>query len=283
MEGANLSSAVNAAILAARSLGLSAEEALVLHASNRVTLRLLPCNVLARVAPPPHRDGMRFEVSVAHRLAPTAGPVAGLDGRCGAEVYEQDGFFVSFWTFFEPIDEPLSPARQTASLHQLHAAFRSLDFPAPHFTDRVAEALRIVEDPGRSPELAQTDRTLLQDSLPKLTQLIQQRASAEQLLHGEPHPGNLLNTAAGALFIDFETCCRGPVEFDIAHADDAVAVHHANADQGLVALCRALKLAMVAAWRWDKDDHFPGGRSMGLEFTSQLREAMRAYNLDAMS
>lgn len=283
MLGSPVSAAVDAAIAAARALGLRADDAVILQDANRAALRLLPCDVLARVGAAAHREGMRRETAVVRQLAATGAPVAGLEPRGSWQVYEQDGFFVSFWTFFEPIDEPLSPARQAASLHQLHAAFRSLDFPAPHFTDRVAEAVRIVEDPGRSPELAQTDRTLLQDSLPKLTQLIQQRASAEQLLHGEPHPGNLLNTAAGALFIDFETCCRGPVEFDIAHADDAVAVHYANADQGLVALCRALKLAMVAAWRWDKDDHFPGGRSMGLEFTSQLREAMRAYNLDAMS
>lgn len=36
------------------------------------------------------------------------------------------------------------------------------------------------------------------------------------MLHGEPHPGNVLATADGLLFVGFETCCRGPVEFDLA-------------------------------------------------------------------
>ncbi|MFT7648036.1 MAG: hypothetical protein ACI8Y4_002786 [Candidatus Poriferisodalaceae bacterium] len=27
-----------------------------------------------------------------------------------------------------------------------------------------------------------------------------------------------MNTSAGPLFIDLETCCRGPVEFDLGYA-----------------------------------------------------------------
>jgi len=46
---------------------------------------------------------------------------------------------------------------------------------------------------------------------------IRTATTAEQLLHGEPHPGNVLSTKNGLVFIDLETCCRGPVEFDIAH------------------------------------------------------------------
>jgi hypothetical protein len=282
MQGASLSAAIEAAISAARALGLRAEDAVVLHDSNRAALRLLPCDTLARVATGPHRAGMRFEANVARRLASTDAPVAGLDPRVGPDVYEQGEFAVSFWTFFETNPEPLPPEASATALHQLHVAFRTLDIPAPHFTDRVAEAQRIVDAPNLSPALGGEDRMLLRDSLRKLTLLIRQRTTAEQLLHGEPHPGNLLNTADGPLFIDLETCCRGPVEFDIAHADDTVALHYPNADQTTVALCRALKLAMVAAWRWDKDDLFPNGHAMGRDLVNQLREAAALHNLDAM-
>ncbi|MFN8618911.1 MAG: aminoglycoside phosphotransferase family protein [Dehalococcoidia bacterium] len=282
MQGASLSAAIEAAISAARSLGLQAEDVVVLHDSNRAALRLLPCDTLARVATGPHRAGMRFEANVARRLARTEAPVAGLDPRCPAEPSELGEFVVSFWTFFETNPEPLPPEASATALHQLHAAYRTLDIPAPHFTDRVAEAQRIVDAPNLSPALGDDDRKLLRESLRKLTLLIQQRTTAEQLLHGEPHPGNLLNTRRGPLFIDFETCCRGPVEFDIAHADEAVALHYPNADRTTVALCRALKLAMVAAWRWDKDDLFPNGHDMGRDFVNQLREAASLNNLDAM-
>ncbi|MFE1199320.1 phosphotransferase family protein [Streptomyces olivaceoviridis] len=51
---------------------------------------------------------------------------------------------------------------------------------------------------------------------------IDDRGAVEQLLHGEPHPGNVLSTKNGPLFIDLETCCRGPVEFGLAHVPEAV-------------------------------------------------------------
>jgi hypothetical protein len=39
-------------------------------------------------------------------------------------------------------------------------------------------------------------------------------------------------------------------------------------------------LAMVATWRWDRRDHFPNGRRMGVEFLSALRAALDRYGLD---
>jgi thiamine kinase-like enzyme len=110
--------------------------------------------------------------------------------------------------------------------------------------------------------------------LRELRRAIVQRGASEQLLHGEPHPGNLLRTKDGLLFVDLETCCRGPVEFDIAHAPVEVAAYYADVDPALLDECRALMLAMVAAWRWDRGDQFPDGRRMGTDLLSQLRAAL---------
>ena len=95
----------------------------------------------------------------------------------------------------------------------------------------------------------------------------------EQLLHGEPHPGNLLSTRTGPLFIDFETCCRGPIEFDLAHAPDDVGDHYPGVDRGLLRDCRTLMLAMITTWRWDREDQFPNGHRLGVEWLSELRKA----------
>jgi hypothetical protein len=51
MQGSAVTHAVAAAKSTASSLGLTADEAIVLHDSNKLTLHLLPCDVLARVAP----------------------------------------------------------------------------------------------------------------------------------------------------------------------------------------------------------------------------------------
>jgi Ser/Thr protein kinase RdoA (MazF antagonist) len=45
-----------------------------------------------------------------------------------------------------------------------------------------------------------------------------------QLLHGEAHRWNVLNTTNGLLFMDFENTAYGPVEYDLAWAQSGVAL-----------------------------------------------------------
>src|SRR5207248_6499075 len=125
------------------------------------------------------------------------------------------------------------------------------------FTDRVAEAQQLVASRDHTPALADEDRELLSNTLRRGRRAIADRGGAEQLLHGEPHPGNLLSTKNGPRFIDLETCCRGPVEFDVAHVPEEVSERYPVADKELLRDCRMLVLAMVAAWRWDIGDQLP--------------------------
>jgi hypothetical protein len=74
------------------------------------------------------------------------------------------------------------------------------------------------------------------------------------------------------LFIDLETCCRGPVEFDLAHVPEDVSERYADADEELLSECRVLVLAMVAAWRWDPGDQFPDGQRAARALLGALRE-----------
>ena len=60
----------------ASALGLTVDDATALHNSNRLALRLLPCDVLARVA---------------------------LESRVELRVDECDGFVVTLWTSYEPV------------------------------------------------------------------------------------------------------------------------------------------------------------------------------------
>ena len=64
--------AVAAAMSIASALDLTVKDAVVLHDSNKLALRLLPCDVLARVA---HggQEVAQFEVELAQRLADTGG------------------------------------------------------------------------------------------------------------------------------------------------------------------------------------------------------------------
>ena len=254
------------------ALGLAVDDAIVLHDSNKLTVRLLPCDVVARVAPIAHQVA-RFEIELAQRLAESGSPVAVPDPRAEPRVYESDGFVVTLWTYYEPaISGEVSPADYANALERLHAGMRKLDLRTPHFTDRVEEAQHLVETTHLTPDLADADRKLLITTLRSRRQAIVDRGAAEQLLHGEPHPGNVLSTKSGLLFIDFETCCRGPVEFDLAHVPEDVSERYAGADQDLLSQCRALVLAMVAAWRWDLGDQFPDRQRAARALLRALRD-----------
>jgi hypothetical protein len=207
--------------------------------------------------------------------------VAALEPRVDPRVYERDGFMVTLWTYYEPAaPREVSPAGYASALERLHAGMRKVDVPAPHFTDRVGQAQQLVASRDDTPALADADRELLGDTLRSLRRVIGDRGAAEQLLHGEPHPGNVLTAKNGLLFVDLETCCRGPVEFDLAHAPEEVSEHYPGVNQDLLRECRILVLAMVATWRWDRGDQFPGGRQLGTEWLSQIRAALDRKGLD---
>jgi thiamine kinase-like enzyme len=196
-------------------------------------------------------------------------------------VYERDGFAVTLWTYYEPASpQEASPAEYASALERLHAGMRKLDIPAPRFTDRVERAQQLVASRDCTSALADADRELLGSTLRGLRRVIEGRGAVEQLLHGEPHPGNVLNTKSGLLFIDLETCCRGPVEFDLAHAPEEVSEHYPDVNQGLLRECRILVLAMITTWRWDRSDQLPNGRQLGTEWLSQIRVALDRNPLD---
>ncbi|HUF52301.1 MAG TPA: aminoglycoside phosphotransferase family protein [Dehalococcoidia bacterium] len=273
MKGSEVQHAVVAATAIAAALDLTVDDAIVLQNSNKLAVRLLPCDVLARVAHVGH-EVARFEVDIAQRLAETESPVASLDPRVAPRVYERDGFAVTLWTYYQPVPQEVSPADYADALERLHSRMRKLDVTAPHFTDRVAEAQQLVASRDHTPALADADRKLLSNTLRKLRSAIGDRGAAEQLLHGEPHPGNVLSTKPGPLFIDLETCCRGPIEFDLAHVPEEVSECYPGVDHELLRECRILMLAMIATWRWDRNDQFPNGRRMGTEKLSQIRAAL---------
>ena len=166
MKASDVPRAVAAGMATGAALDLRVDDAVVLHDSNRLAVRLLPCDVLARIAPVAHHAGAAFEVEVARRLAETDSPVAELEPRAEPRVYVRDGFAVTLWTYYEPVPpRDIAPSDYARALERLHAGMRQIDVTAPHFTDRVQEAQWLVDNRAHTPELADTDRELLSETL----------------------------------------------------------------------------------------------------------------------
>lgn len=252
-----------------RSLGLAVDEVVDLHDSNRLTVRLLPCDLVARIGPL-ELGGSQVEVDRALRLLEAGAPVGPLDPRTSPQVHVRDGFEITLWAYCPPASRPeLPPAAYADALVRLHTAMREAQLEAPPLTDRVASALELVEDPERTPRLTDPDRAFLRE----LGEAVCRRGT-QQPLHGEPHPGNILDTPGVPLFIDLETCCTGPVEFDLAHAPKQVADHYPGMDTELLEDCRILSRALATTWRWDREDSLPDGRLLGIGWLDQVRALM---------
>ncbi|WP_345145986.1 hypothetical protein [Nonomuraea rubra] len=199
MQASEVQRAVSAARSVASSLGLPADDAVVLQDSNKLTLRLLPCDVLARVSPAAHQVA-QFEVRLAQQLAGSGCPVAVLEPRVEPRVYGRDGFEVTLWTYYEPVAPgEISPAGYADALKRLHAGMRAVEVPTPHFTDRAAEAEALVASRERSPALADADRELLGDTLRRLRAVIGAR--------GAPRAGAARRAAPGGTCSPRRTGC----------------------------------------------------------------------------
>ena len=232
MEAAGARRAVDAAISTISSLDLTVDDSVVLSDSNRLVVRLTPCDIVARVTPMTHFASAEREVELVKRLTQTDSPVAALAARVEPRVFVRDGFKITMWTYFEPVQSRvLPPADYAQALERLHAGLRQIDVKS-----------------------------------------IVNRRTPEHLLHGEPHPWNVLNTKNGPLFIDFENTAEGPAEYDIAWVPKEVGERYPNADEDLAGDCRGVVLAIIATHRWSRDDQHPSGRQSGLAFLNALRE-----------
>lgn len=281
MESSEVERAVSAAIEVGDSLNLPAGGAVVLHNSNKLALRLTPCDVVARVTYVEHQA--QLEVERAQRFAEAGCPVGVLAPSVDPLVYPCGGFAITLWTYYDPAEFEVTPAAYGQALAQLHAGMRTVEMASPRYTDRIADAERVADDPALSPELDDEERALLGTTLRSLRRSIEAHRAPEQLLHGEPHPGNVLGTQSGPLFIDFETSCHGPVEFDLAYVPEAVSEHYPGVNQALLQDCRHLVLAMVAAWRWRLGDEFPHRRRWGQQFLRTLRAGPPWPTLDTLT
>jgi thiamine kinase-like enzyme len=93
------------------------------------------------------------------------------------------------------------------------------------------------------------------------------------VLHGAPHRLNVPSVGGEARFIDFETICVGPIEWDLAHLEDEVAAAYpAPADAESLRIARLLVSAKTAAWCWAAD---PANEEMRWHAEHHLRTVRR--------
>lgn len=218
-----------------------------------VVLAFPVAGIVAKVATRPRAmKSLPREHAIARELAvlgaATSRPVSDLSPA----VHEGTGFMVTVWHYVEHDHAVATPPEAvTASLAELHTALDQTVTPVPLFTDELLDARRALDDDVFMSALAPADRDFLRAAFDRALEELAALPFEHQRLHGEPHQANHLATRDGVVWVDFESCCSGPREWDLAFmAPETVGPPIVDVDEELLACLRRLNHARFATWRW---------------------------------
>lgn len=269
--------AAAAAAACAADLGLPRGEPEVLRATNHAVFWLRPSAVVAKVGRGDGADLAR-ELRAAAALAASGAPVLGPAPGLPAAVHRRGGFAVTLWPHLpQAPDAEADDAAVAAALAALHRALDRIDL-GPEFWppwDGEIPALHArLGDPAFAPALAAADRDLLRRALDRGRARLRHLGAHDRRLHGAPHGLNVLLRGGAPLFIDFESLCRGPLEWDLAHQGEAVAAAYPGPLRAeALRACRLLCSARTAAWCWDGLESGPDMPWHAEHHLNQVREA----------
>jgi hypothetical protein len=233
--------AVAAALAVARREGLRCDDPVVLRDAWHVLVHLRPAPVVARVSSPipypvgPDPDGIVRELAIASHCAGSGCAVVPPAEEIEAVPYYEGGHVLTFWRYVEPHDDP-DPHTAGRALHGIHEALADYDGALPSF--------------GHPEETAAMLDTLPpSEDVDLVRNIAGQRPDVEcQALHGDAQLFNCLGSPGGPLWLDFETACRGPREYDLAALGPGPALDaYGKHDAKLVDAMFQLYIAWIAA------------------------------------
>ena len=243
-----------AAVELGAELGLDTSEARILQDWNDTIVHLAPEPVVARVrtsrvvSAEPGFETYAREIAVARHAIVRNGPVVAPAEAAGPHL--RDGLAISLWEYLEELQAELTERQIGVSLRAFHEALHDFAGSLPRLDERLDRAGEVIADPAAVPRLAAADREFLDTTFRALRAEASSPDASHRVLHGGPHSANLLSTPAGPRWIDLDTVCRGPLEWDLAHVGAEAAEVFPETDADLLASMRKLVSAEVAIWCW---------------------------------
>jgi Phosphotransferase enzyme family len=242
--------------LVGRRVGIEFDATETLASGRRTVVRLQPAPVVVKVAAGSCYRALEREVAVARHVALAAGPVAPPLHGLAAGPHREAAFAVTLWQYACPVASPSDIADASAhSYGQLREALDSYAGSLPAYTVPISECARVVR--SRSfPNLTAPQVGLVRGVLDAAPARLAALDAVLRPLHGDPHPGNLLFTKDGPLWLDFESACRGPIEWDLsALPGSELFPRH---DAGALAVLRGIRSACVVVLCISKEHLSPG-------------------------
>ena len=230
---------------------IQATEPLLLQETNNTVVWLRPSPVVAKVATRiDSKLDVRLEHAIASELAALGADIAIPVPDLEPVEHPPTGFVVTLWERLERAEAQVSDRSLSHSLATLHAALARTRTKLPSFREELMRARVVLDDDTFMAALAPADRTFLRAVYDAGLAELDGVDLDRQRLHGEAHDGNRILTAQGVRWIDLESCCVGPLEWDLAFQSAEVTAMFSDVDGDLLRRLRRLNSARVATWCW---------------------------------
>lgn len=229
--------AVRAAVAVAGAHGIDVREPVLLQDGSNILIRLSPAPIVARVPAVTARwrrgdAWLAREVAVASFLHERGAPVVPPSGSIPPGPHAHDGHVMTFWEYAAPAGRPLDAREAGRRLRVCHEILRAYDADLPRHA--LLEEARALVDLLDLPEgEAERLRRAGDDVRARLDALDPEL----QPVHGDGDLTNVVMTAHGPLWNDWEDVCLAPIAWDLAclrevPEDDAHARAIAEAEDG---------------------------------------------------
>jgi hypothetical protein len=246
--------AIEAALEVGRRFGLVRTRPTIIADSNNTLVHLAPAPLVAKVGTSTIRafdsTTLEREVAVASYLAVRRAPVVHPSDDPPAGPHQsRSGATVSLWRYYEHV-EATDVRAAAVTLRALHTTLAGYSGHLPSFTLEFDGISRFLAGRDALSALGEDERGFLLDVKELLRTELAKMGGKDQVLHGAPHFGNLLKTPAGLLWTDFETACRGPLEWDLAGFPSGAEAMFPEADAQRLQTLRLVRSLAVSVKCW---------------------------------
>ena len=267
--------AAAAAIAVKAGMGLVTPE--LLHQGNHTTARLNPWPVVARIA-----SGTSFnlrkamvggELTIGTHLASRRAPSVRPASEVAAGPYLENDCSITLWEFVEgrPVTTEADERMAAASLREVHSALAEIAAELPSFLAKIDSCETILANGNEAPKLPSRDRAFLQNVYWRLRGNLNGVGGSWQPLHGDAHLGNAMVVGSGAIWMDFESVCLGPLEWDVGFLPAATWPEFTGLDRSLISLLADVRSCCVATWCWAEFDRSAATKEAAVYHLGELK------------
>ncbi|MGF1674110.1 MAG: aminoglycoside phosphotransferase family protein [Rivularia sp. (in: cyanobacteria)] len=283
-ESFNRQALTNRAIAASLAIvskhGIRSDDPKTLADAYSVRVHLQPAPIVARVSTLtvilryPIESWLLREIEVSEFLAASCVPVVPPSDLLPSGVHSHDGLFMTFWQYVPRVSDVIPDSETVGKmLAELHAVLKEypdeLPLLAPPFNDipRGIERLQQVEN-----ILSDEDLRLLRETYDTSIRQFKNSGVVLQPLHGDAHAYNLIPTAKGLLWNDFEDTCMGSVSWDLVNLDDAGRKAYGDVpDLEMLEIYQILRKIHGIVWVFSLSREFPDWVEYAQTMLNELR------------